>query len=169
MVGSPPLARERRRDIINHLLRPRITPAYAGKTIPLIKDFVGGWDHPRLRGKDSTFSVINSITLGSPPLTRERLPRAIILIMWHRITPAHAGKTANINIFLFHVQDHPRSRGKDMLMAGHWQNLRGSPPLTRERHLAVSHLTTITGITPADAGKTYHSLSKPLFNRDHPR
>ena len=93
-----------------------------------------GRDHPRSRGKDRINYQLCTITVGSPPLTRERLADELAGPEAFGITPAHAGKTA----------------------AG-GQNSRtypGSPPLTRERRLQDAVEKTNGRITPAHAGKT---------------
>ena len=73
LIGSPPRVRGKRADFIQGNLRPRITPACAGKTS--VHHFEGalGKDHPRVCGENMYFS--NSEESGV------------------RITPACAGKT----------------------------------------------------------------------------
>ena len=50
---------------------------------------------------------------GSPPLVRERLELVAGVSTLPGITPARAGKTLPILPRILHVQDHPRSCGKD--------------------------------------------------------
>ena len=52
-TGSPPLARERPRDLRFVMSLSRITPACAGKTSLIVKNGETVRDHPRLRGKDA--------------------------------------------------------------------------------------------------------------------
>ena len=51
--------------------------------------------------------------LGSPPLTRGKLPVILFSLSMRRITPAHAGKTFRQLQCLPGVKDHPRSRGEN--------------------------------------------------------
>ena len=113
--GSPPLTRERLSCQRTVELVMRITPAHAGKTLVLLHAYILFQDHPRSRGKDKAPNIAGTIAAGSPPLTRERHCFKSFLSCFDGITPAHAGKTADIqtNILLF--WDHPRSRGKDLV------------------------------------------------------
>ena len=70
-----------------------ITPAYAGKTASGDYFMYDGEDHPRLRGKDFSRTFSGRTLSGSPPLTRERLSRAMTEFENAGITPAYAGKT----------------------------------------------------------------------------
>ena len=80
---------------------------------------------------------------------RERLILYLHHTLYHRITPARAGKTVNSN---------PHS--------GH---LHGSPPLVRERLEFIADIGRLDGITPARAGKTYLYNIILKRNWDHPR
>ena len=71
-----------------------------------------------------------------------------------RITPARAGKTTYFFGYSYLYQDHPRSCGKDPLVASGSGLVLGSPPLVRERHDALADIRQGHGITPARAGKT---------------
>ena len=68
--GSPPLARGKEAHSELRSVFPRITPACAGKSLPLLKIFVRYRDHPRLRGEKLPLSEIKSCQKGSPPLAR---------------------------------------------------------------------------------------------------
>ena len=81
------------------------------------------------------------MTLGSPPLVRERLEDAAVRTADKGITPARAGKTPLSQGHDFTFQDHPRSKGSALR----------------------------TRITPARAGKTFFLYSRFLVRRDHPR
>ena len=71
----------------------RITPAYAGKTDGFDTIWADMQDHPRLRGKNSTFQNGSEKKQGSPPLTREKLNLVNLIYRLTGITPAYAGKT----------------------------------------------------------------------------
>ena len=92
-LGSPPLTRERHHEGSLMVAGRGITPAYAGKTLCTSGISLQPWDHPRLRGKDSSSAAIPVYTSGSPPLTRERLWLGLRFCRGPGITPAYAGKT----------------------------------------------------------------------------
>ena len=52
-MGSPPRMRERLDAFDNVLMKGRITPAYAGKTIDVLRNYKRLQDHPRVCGKDA--------------------------------------------------------------------------------------------------------------------
>ena len=93
LSGSPPLVRERPKNIRNRPGNGGITPARAGKTgtvrrLPIIKE-----DHPRSCGKDWVDVTVTLPVSGSPPLVRERRSACAASCAAHGITPARAGKT----------------------------------------------------------------------------
>ena len=47
--------------------------------------------------------------------------------------------------------------------------VRGSSPLTRGKHFSDAHLTAISRLIPAHAGKTYLRLALMALIRAHPR
>ena len=69
-VGSPPLARGTDRRAIDSNSYGGITPACAGNRIHVTVPLSASADHPRLRGEQLFRSVVDEITLGSPPLAR---------------------------------------------------------------------------------------------------
>ena len=85
--------RERRDFNISILTKPRITPAYAGKTAFNSSPVCPAEDHPRVCGKDLARAKIAVRCVGSPPRMRERLSYALGVYKKRRITPAYAGKT----------------------------------------------------------------------------
>ena len=152
--GSPPHARGRLRGRVRHVSCPGITPACAGKTSGADRGAQRAWDHPRMRGEDSTIHLTTATIPGSPPHARGRLP------MVHRhwlppgITPACAGKTSPPNRFSLHTQDHPRMRGEDISSQSFLFTHSGSPPHARGRRAEDLLITAEARITPACAGKT---------------
>ena len=145
MRGSPPHTRGKLTSIITGIIDIRITPAYAGKTMP---------QHAGIR---------------SPPHTREKLYYTLMKLSTPRIAPAYAGKTLRSNIALPYHKDHPRIRGENV----HWlpTGLRraGSPPHTRGKHKIVFRYEFRPRITPAYAGKTLRKGYQVLAAQDHPR
>ena len=65
--------------------------------------------------------------------------------------------------------DHPRIRGKDVLLCSYFLTVQGSPPHTRERLLSSKISKIPPRITPAYAGKTTISAMSSCITRDHPR
>ena len=134
--GSPPLVRERPHGLHPAGILGRITPARAGKTkSPILSGFLGQ-DHPRSCGKDARWVSVDDVTVGSPPLVRERLRIFVGLPDHHRITPARAGKTCHAKPRRWPGRDHPRSCGKDKVVVVFQPTVLGSPPLVRERHIS---------------------------------
>ena len=86
-----------------------------------------------------------------------------------RITPACAGKTIYYTYKKYARKDHPRVCGENSALTLRNSRRVGSPPRVRGKHGSESKLETITGITPACAGKTsaYSSVSPECG--DHPR
>ena len=115
-VGSPPHTRERHCKVHEILAVVRITPAYAGKTAFVHNIRIAKQDHPRIRGKDSHVTLNVAVPSGSPPHTRERLRCSKEHCQQHRITPAYAGKTHSLFQHFLNNQDHPRIRGKDIVI-----------------------------------------------------
>ena len=109
------------------------------------------------------------LSLGSPPLVRERLFAILLIIIKLGITPARAGKTFLYAFIRKEMRDHPRSCGKDLSLTLTWLLLLGSPPLVRERHTRRNLCIVGLGITPARAGKTVRRPGRPAKRRDHPR
>lgn len=110
-----------------------ITPAGAGTTAYEIAEDIGSRDHPRWRGNDTVCLIAGLMSLGSPPLARERRILHTTKIRQEGITPAGAGTTVISVSCVSLSQDHPRWRGKDVLDCCLEDLKVGSPPLTRER------------------------------------
>ena len=147
--------RERRNDFFLLLEEYRITPARAGKTIIIRCRSSRCRDHPRSCGKDLSYHVRPTFSVGSPPLVRERHNIKIIKSFYLGITPARAGKTQMRLYCLLTRRDHPRSCGKDIVSFRFIIQPPGSPPLVRERlHIGDVNYPQ-SRITPARAGKTY--------------
>ena len=90
--GSPPRMRGKGDEVWRQLDELGITPAYAGKSIPLDPPIQRTEDHPRVCGEKVILSAPCQTRTGSPPRMRgkeERNKRNSPLL---RITPAYAGK-----------------------------------------------------------------------------
>ena len=122
-----------------------------------------------MRGKDVREMFTSQKKLGSPPLARERRKSPRVIRKNNRITPACAGKTYGDDLGKTLGEDHPRLRGKDVIMKISRIKWRGSPPLARERLKETTIQISDTRITPACAGKTHFNSIKSLLFWDHPR
>ena len=146
-----------------------ITPAHAGKSLDAEIRGVSLEDHPRTCGEKSASRRICAKGLGSPPHMRGKadyfeLPAATI-----GITPAHAGKSRPRSCGSAAGRDHPRTcgeKGGETFNAGAEQ---GSPPHMRGKAPVRKTKGTLTGITPAHAGKSKHLHPGFHCHGDHPR
>ena len=94
------------------MLIGRITPAYAGKSVPdsVIVNFVK--DHPRLCGEKPDWDGLDKTAQGSPPPMRGKEFLWIMPTPVFRITPAYAGKSSCAGPGECPVPDHPRLCGE---------------------------------------------------------
>ena len=131
MGGSPPHLRGKHDFYIPTPVIIRITPAPAGKTKDeQIKNF-RSMDHPRTCGENALMMRAGCSTKGSPPHLRGKLVRIENAIPPIRITPAPAGKTIYITIYLFLAEDHPRTCGENVEKGQFVALVEGSPPHLR--------------------------------------
>ena len=132
--GSPPPMRGKARitPLFPHL--QRITPAYAGKSIPFVTRKTARRDHPRLCGEKKGLHIYTPSQRGSPPPMRGKVNPSAGFKAPYRITPAYAGKRCN------------RSHIK--------HSQKGSPPPMRGKASRRFPVGRFFGITPAYAGKS---------------
>ena len=74
----------------------RITPAYAGKRLPLRVAWVRHKDHPRVCGEKFIPAPIAFVLMGSPPRMRGKGGKNHRSVLQSRITPAYAGKSDGV-------------------------------------------------------------------------
>ena len=147
--GSPPPMRGKAADIVGMKVVLRITPAYAGKSVPCLWTVRGCGDHPRLCGeKPEHFSQCTNLK---------------------RITPAYAGKSNHVADVYRIEWDHPRLCGEKISHALLMMLDRGSPPPMRGKVPEDCRPPTEIRITPAYAGKRSKLLLHGNFRGDHPR
>ena len=152
--GSPPLARGKVPIAFLFVLRLRITPACAGKSGNLIYTVLKVRDHPRLRGEKIIFYNVGAVVYGSPPLARGKERKNFYRLDWIGITPACAGKSKEIIVYPLAFWDHPRLRGEKLSVPYLLRHTNGSPPLARGKVSMLFLVCSVTGITPACAGKS---------------
>ena len=92
-AGSSPLTRGKHAIPAASATPMRLIPAHAGKTRRPPSKSRRGRAHPRSRGENLTYGLYPSISAGSSPLTRGKLPRCDARSRHWRLIPAHAGKT----------------------------------------------------------------------------
>ena len=166
---SPPLTRELLAANFKLYRYSGITPAYAGTTGKFAEGIYATKDHPRLRGNYLSLFTSDSITLGSPPLTRELLLYRLRHSSKIGITPAYAG-TMQSSLSLYCLpRDHPRLRGNYAEKVCRRTLPTGSPPLTRELQISFVFVVSLSGITPAYAGTTKAIIKIESNGEDHPR
>ena len=110
--GSPPPMRGKVVRAIPDILRKRITPAYAGKSLYRSLAACGRWDHPRLCGEKEAAASAVWRRSGSPPPMRGKGNRIFDADSWAGITPAYAGKSLTVFAWCCHDWDHPRLCGE---------------------------------------------------------
>ena len=132
----------------------RNTPADAGKTFFVVCCLVVLRKHPRGRGEDSVWICSARYHSETPPRTRGRPFTPMFHTLPGRNTPADAGKTSDIPYASRHAEKHPRGRGEDQhaILPNSYRT--ETPPRTRGRPPALTVCCSLTGNTPADAGKT---------------
>ena len=129
--GSPPHMRGKGNLYCFVTDRDGITPAYAGKSSPVLSIMPGTWDHPRICGEKPMMCPSSARSSGSPPHMRGKA----LLLEWGRgaagITPAYAGKSVCIVPEVQRTGDHPRICGEKLRSQAmrNWQT--GSPPHMR--------------------------------------
>ena len=91
-VGSPPHMRGKVARKFVPPTSPGITPAYAGKSLIWLWQWVTTQDHPRICGEKKQSSTMTAANSGSPPHMRGK--GCFVFFESHcvRITPAYAGK-----------------------------------------------------------------------------
>ena len=132
----------------------RITPAYAGKSLPVQILRAAHRDHPRLCGEKLVTVSCHTSGRGSPPPMRGKgnIFRRRSCDIW--ITPAYAGKRPLERPLTTATKDHPRLCGeKDQDPFGAVRDA-GSPPPMRGKAEREKAEREKDRITPAYAGKS---------------
>ena len=107
--------------------------------------------------------------VGSPPLTRGLQRQERDNVRGRRFTPAHAGNTLRLDVWLNADEVHPRSRGEYFLKVLDLAVDMGSPPLTRGIHIECARYILGLGFTPAHAGNTFRPSCGLHLGQVHPR
>ena len=107
--------------------------------------------------------------MGSSPLSRGILRHELCLAGHHRIIPALAGNTPELQGVRVFSGDHPRSRGEYSRCWMITQTTVGSSPLSRGIHEHDEFLLMTQRIIPALAGNTKFCSTDIISLWDHPR
>ena len=153
-AGSPPRMRGRVEQLLGVHVSAGITPAYAGKRVPVRKIRRESRDHPRVCGEETTSSCGARKIVGSPPRMRGRVSSDSISRSDGRITPAYAGKSTAADWPNRSYKDHPRVCGEEAVTFTYALADQGSPPRMRGRAESKPICPAKKGITPAYAGKS---------------
>ena len=175
MGGSPPPMRGKDDEDMSKLKESRITPAYAGKSLPPKVRWELAVDHPRPCGEKSYHIFSGLSIIGSPPPMRGKASIPAAEAVGTGITPAYAGKSAKMLHPIGHFRGSPPPmRGKGIQLSSYglkgWDHPRlcgekaisfafvaisiGSPPPMRGKVWWSSQKYSYQGITPAYAGKS---------------
>ena len=135
ILGSPPRVRSRPVEPGQKHHRRGITSACAEQTSTATCAPATRPDHLRVCGADALFAIANAPPLGSPPRVRSR-PEASGLppvVGW--ITSACAEQTDPDAEYLGADKDHLRVCGADSFYKPQGEQVAGSPPRVRSRHI----------------------------------
>ena len=167
--GSSPLTRGKHQHVMQFTCCQRLIPAHAGKTPDRSSSAQKSAAHPRSRGENDFDLVALIDVLGSSPLTRGKLRKALVCPRARRLIPAHAGKTISpLSVGTQHSA-HPRSRGENRKVRTMRYYDYGSSPLTRGKLLTEKAYDFLFRLIPAHAGKTDTVCVGCDYGPAHPR
>ena len=151
------------------MLYHRITPAYAGKSLPLLSSMCISEDHPRLCGEKGSSVPGGDCFWGSPPPMRGKGELPCPVNGLNGITPAYAGKSFFDDPPKSLFEDHPRLCGEKANLLGVTTDYLGSPPPMRGKDKITLSVFIFKRITPAYAGKRQALQKAVHVPMDHPR
>ena len=111
----------------------------------------------------------SALQTGSPPRVRGKEAKRNRAHCTQGITPARAGKRVRKTRFRCARRDHPRACGEKFVGAPRRGAFWGSPPRVRGKETLGRCCETISGITPARAGKSSYREGSAPPGWDHPR
>ena len=153
-VGSSPLARGTRGNLMEVRVVLRLIPARAGNTVTMCAPAVLPPAHPRSRGEHRGSICALWITLGSSPLARGTPAAFISVGIFLRLIPARAGNTVDANSYYAQWTAHPRSRGEHRTAYDGFTPYVGSSPLARGTLRRIIACLFRVRLIPARAGNT---------------
>ena len=169
LAGLPPRGRGRGPQKGPAVDVPRITPAWAGKSLfPSIPGLCPQ-DYPRVGGEESPPAPPWPPRLGLPPRGRGRATGGGAAMSASRITPAWAGKSRRRRGAHARRWDYPRVGGEETEMHQGKIIRKGLPPRGRGRGGSAADALGGARITPAWAGKSWSLGSVVVGALDYPR
>ena len=153
-MGSSPRMRGAHSRVRIVGLPPRIIPADAGSTYPVIDYVASIGDHPRGCGEHEQIRQLGCGVPGSSPRMRGALIRTLLLGRDIRIIPADAGSTPRLASSIADSRDHPRGCGEHDVSTAENLNGIGSSPRMRGARSDQQSMARARRIIPADAGST---------------
>ncbi len=148
---------------------PRIIPARAGPTPPVLRHGFSTPDHPRACGANESGNAHTRHRGGSSPRVRGQLRHPHRIPAQRRIIPARAGPTFLGCGDLGEHADHPRACGANELPVGDAADTHGSSPRVRGQPDGRRDGKDTFRIIPARAGPTCLPSAAVVKNSDHPR
>ena len=168
-AGTSPRARGKLPRHPRRTRTPGNIPACAGKT--LIAPMEGGkiWEHPRVRGENTSGNKFFARALGTSPRARGKPSRGARFTYIRRNIPACAGKTGTCDWPGREKEEHPRVRGENTSRM--LENLIrwGTSPRARGKLRGQSAQRDCARNIPACAGKTPMNREKSHTGKEHPR
>ncbi len=122
-----------------------------------------------MRGAHSYGTTATQAAEGSPPHARGPLHRDCSRYNPQGITPACAGPTLLVHVYIKFLRDHPRMRGAHSSSTAQIPSSLGSPPHARGPLVDLDSQCSLSRITPACAGPTLILMSNTIPTWDHPR
>ena len=151
---TPPRVRGKPEPGRHDRMRPRNTPACAGKTSSASTAELLFQKHPRVCGENRHIRVLRLSLPETPPRVRGKLYHIIQSTFAGRNTPACAGKTHPCSEVLVYFQKHPRVCGENRHIRVLRLSLPETPPRVRGKLYHIIQSTFAGRNTPACAGKT---------------
>ena len=150
--GSPPRMRGTECFGFACLVDCRITPAYAGNSLPPKTTATSCQDHPRVCGEQYAPCASSMPGAGSPPRMRGTACQVLFQSALTRITPAYAGNRTSSRSSKYAFKDHPRVCGEQTPPRCTRKTQIGSPPRMRGTARSFGDKNIRNRITPAFAG-----------------
>ena len=167
--GSSPRGRGKLLVGVGGRLRPRLIPAWAGKTMTAIEARACSGAHPRVGGENVGGPLAVFGVPGSSPRGRGKRERSGLLARPGGLIPAWAGKTPAGSRSGSACRAHPRVGGENPARPASTTARQGSSPRGRGKPADSPEAPEAPGLIPAWAGKT---MTRPRFLRGaaaHPR
>ena len=168
-AGSSPRVRGKPRVANPRGVLPRLIPAPAGKTGDDEGPGAQWGAHPRACGENFLSWAPRTALMGSSPRVRGKPPELAPWNISRRLIPACAVKTSPATGPHKKDSAHPRVCGENRLMSSPESVTRGSSPRVRGKRGPPGGSSSMSGLIPACAGKTFACTVWAHCGRAHPR